>query len=155
MDRIFIQQTVRLFFLFAKEKGRSSLLVFGFLIVAVAAFAQQEKRITGTVTDEQNEPLVGVSVVIPNSATGTVTDLSGKYVLMIPSEKKELQFSYIGYETQTLPIPVGNVLNIQMKPDVIGLNEAVVIGYGTQRKSDLTGSITNVNSKDFNTGLIG
>jgi iron complex outermembrane receptor protein len=126
-----------------------------FLILAVPVFAQQEKRIAGTVTDETNEPLAGVSVVIPNSTVGVTTDASGKYLLAIPGGTTEVQFSFIGYETQTVAVPAGNVLNIQMKPTAFALDEAVVIGYGTQRKSDLTGSITNVNSKDFNTGLIG
>ena len=132
-----------------------SLFVFGFLLLSFPAFAQQGKTVTGTVTDETNEPLVGVSVVISNTTTGTATDVSGKYAIVIPAGKTELQFSYLGYETQTAPVPAGNVLNIQMKSSTIALNEAVVIGYGTQRKSDLTGSITNIDSKDFNTGLIG
>ena len=155
MNKIFFQQTVKRFLLLLRGKARSSLLVSGFLIVSVSVFAQQEKQITGTVIDEGNEPLVGVSVFIPNSSVGTTTDLSGKYTLTIPGGKIEVQFSYIGYETQTLPVPSGTMLNVQMKPSVIGLNETVVIGYGTQRKSDLTGSITNVSSKDFNVGLIG
>jgi len=155
MNKNFSEKTLKLFFLLMKEKSRSFLLASVFLIVAVAAFAQQEKRITGTVIDDLNEPLVGVSVLVPNTSTGTATDVSGKYALTIPDGKKELQFSYLGYETQTVAIPAGNTLNIQLKPSVVGLNEAVVIGYGTQRKGDLTGSITNINSKDFNAGLIG
>ena len=154
MNRIFSQQTVRHFFLLVREKCPGILLVSALLMLSFPVFAQQEKRITGTVTDELNEPLVGVSVVIPNSSTGTVTDISGRYTLVIPAGKTELQFSYLGYETQTMPVPDGNVLNVQMKQGLVSLNEMVVIGYGTQRKSDLTGSITNISSKDFNTGLI-
>ena len=140
--------------------NRFFLWVLAMLILSLPVFAQQEKQISGTVTDESNEPLVGVTIVIPNSTTGTATDLNGKYTLVIPAGKTELQFSYLGFKTQTVQnymvqIQAGNVLNIQMKPDEIALNETVVIGYGTQRKKDLTGSITNVDSKDFNGGLIG
>ena len=155
MNRIFSKQTVRFFSLLFRERKLGSLLVSGFLIFSVPVFAQQEKRITGAVTDELNEPLIGVSVVIPNSNTGTATDITGKYTLVIPAGETKLQFSYLGYETQTVSVPGGNVLNIQMKISAFTLNETVVIGYGTQRKSDLTGSITNINSKDFNAGLVG
>ena len=155
MSKKFTKQTSKLFFLLLREKWRSSLLLSVILILSAPLFAQQEKRITGTVSDELNEPLVGVSIIVPNSTTGTTTDASGKYELSIPAGKTELQFSYLGYETETVQIHAGNVLNVQLKQSTVALNEAVVIGYGTQRKSDLTGAITNIDSKDFNTGLIG
>ena len=84
-----------------------------------------------------------------------MTDFDGNYTLNVPKDSKELQFSYVGYETKVIAIPAnGNVLNVQMKSDSQVLSDVVVIGYGTQRKSDLTGSVTNVSSKDFNMGLV-
>ncbi|GAE83112.1 outer membrane protein [Bacteroides reticulotermitis JCM 10512] len=120
----------------------------------VSAFAQQQaggKQITGQVIDENKEPMIGVSILIVGTSQGTVTDFDGNYTLVVPKANKTLQFSYVGYVTQTVAMPTsGNVLNIQMKSDSQLLSDVVVIGYGTQRKSDLTGSVTNVSSKDFN-----
>ena len=80
---------------------------------------------------------------------------SDLYTLNVPQGNKELQFSYIGYETKIVAIPTSSTtLNVQMKSDSQVLSDVVVIGYGTQRKSDLTGSVTNVSSKDFNMGLV-
>lgn len=120
------------------------------------AFAQQTegKRISGQVIDETNEPLIGVSILVVGTTVGAVTDLNGDYTLVVPKGKTELQFSYVGYKVQKVTIPSGNTLNIQMKSDATLLADVVVIGYGTQRKSDLTGSVSNVSADDFNAGLI-
>ncbi len=111
------------------------------------------KTITGKVTDETNEPLIGVNVLVVSTSAGTVTDFNGNYSLSLPDGAEELQFSYIGYSSQTIRI-TGRVLNVQMKSDSQVLSDVVVIGYGTQRKSDLTGAVTSVSTDDFNTGLI-
>lgn len=120
-------------------------------------YAQQPvgKQVSGTVTDELKEPLIGVTILIKGTTQGTTTDIFGKYAIDVPSDKKELEFSYIGYEKLTAPVPSGNVLNIEMKPEAHTLSDVIVIGYGSQRKGDLTGAVTSVSSKDFNTGLIG
>lgn len=127
-----------------------------FLGTVSPVFAQQQggKRLTGTVTDELKEPLIGVTILVKGTSQGATTDMFGNYTISVPDNKREIEFSYIGYEKQTATVPSGNVLNIQMKPEALTLNDVVVIGYGSQRKSDLTGSVTNVSSKDFNTGLI-
>ena len=132
------------------------ILCTAFLGGAIPAFAQQGgKKMTGQVIDENKEPMIGVSILIVGTSTGTVTDFDGNYTLNVPKDSKELQFSYVGYETKVIAIPAnGNVLNVQMKSDSQVLSDVVVIGYGTQRKSDLTGSVTNVSSKDFNMGLV-
>ena len=132
------------------------MLCTAFLGGAIPAFAQQGgKKMTGQVIDENKEPMIGVSILIVGTSTGTVTDFDGNYTLNVPKDGKELQFSYVGYETKVIAIPAsGSVLNVQMKSDSQVLSDVVVIGYGTQRKSDLTGSVTNVSSKDFNLGLV-
>ena len=112
------------------------------------------RQITGTVTDDLNEPLIGASILVTGASTGTITDLNGNFSIRLPDGKTEIQVSYIGYVTQTLRVGSGNVLNVQMKTDAFTLSDIVVIGYGTQRKSDLTGSVSHVSSKDFNAGLI-
>ena len=72
---------------------------------------------TGQVIDENKEPMIGVSILIVGTSTGTVTDFDGNYTLNVPKDSKELQFSYVGYETKVITIPVNsNVLNVQMKP---------------------------------------
>lgn len=122
---------------------------------ATSAFAQDGgRRITGTVTDELKEPLIGASILVTGTGTGTITDFNGNFSIQLPVGNTEIQISYIGYETQNLQVGASNVVNIQLKPDALTLDDVVVIGYGTQRKSDLTGSVSNVSSKDFNAGLI-
>lgn len=110
---------------------------------------QEEKRIvTGKVVDEKNEPLIGVSVSVPGkSGLGIVTDLDGNYRLSVPADVKELRFSYIGYTPQTFSIVGKNTLNVTLKDNNQQLNELVVVGYGTQKKATLTGSIETVDTR--------
>lgn len=134
-----------------------TLLLLSALPGVSSVFAQQggERTITGQVTDETKEALIGASVVAKGTVIGTITDFDGNYALSVPSNATELIFSYVGYESKTVAIPKGsNVLNVQMKSDAQMLSDVVVIGYGTTRKSDLTGSVSNVSSEDFNSGLI-
>lgn len=99
-------------------------------------------------------PLIGASILVVGTSTGVITDLDGNFNIIVPSGATALQISYVGYETVTVPVPSGNTVNVKMKSDAQMLSDVVVIGYGTQRKSDLTGSVSNVSSKDFNSGLI-
>lgn len=134
-----------------------TLLLLSALSGVSSVFAQQggERTITGQVTDETKEALIGASVVAKGTVIGTITDFDGNYALSVPGNATELIFSYVGYESKTVAIPKGsNVLNVQMKSDAQMLSDVVVIGYGTTRKSDLTGSVSNVSSEDFNSGLI-
>lgn len=134
-----------------------TLLLLSALPGVSSVFAQQggERTITGQVTDETKEALIGASVVAKGTVIGTITDFDGNYALSVPTNATELIFSYVGYESKTVAIPKGsNVLNVQMKSDAQMLSDVVVIGYGTTRKSDLTGSVSNVSSEDFNSGLI-
>lgn len=126
------------------------------LCSTVPVFAQQtqNRTVTGTVVDENKQPLPGVAILIVGSSSGTTTDFDGKFSLTLPAGSSELQFSFIGYETVILTVPSENVIRLQMKPQTTTLEDVVVIGYGTRRKSDLTGAVTNVSSKDFNEGVI-
>jgi iron complex outermembrane receptor protein len=123
-------------------------------VFPLTAYAQSGAgTVTGTVKDENQAPLVGVSVVVPGIKTGTSTDAAGRFSISVPSGIKTLEFSCLGYVSKTVTIPATGTMKITMATDVMVLNEAVVIGYGTQRKKDLTGSVSSVNSKDFNGSL--
>lgn len=122
---------------------------------SLLAYSQTDTRtITGIVVDENNDPMIGVTVMITGSTTGTATDIDGFFTLRVPSGATKLEFSFIGYQRTTLPI-TGNRITLQMTPDINLMEELVVIGYGTQKRTDLTGSISTVTDKDFNRGMIG
>ena len=131
-------------------------------LLAIALFgmqspllAQTGKRINGHVIDDTKEPVIGASVLVVGTTNGVITDFDGNFTLTVSPTDKELQISYVGYETQTVAIPDdGRTLQIVLRSDALLLSDVVVIGYGTTRKSDLTGSVTNVTSKDFNGGPI-
>lgn len=126
-----------------------------FVFSATAVFAQTG-AITGKVVDETNQPLPGATVTIKGTQQGSGTDANGNFRIPTASGTVTLQISFVGYQTLNKTVSVsGNVtVNVSLVPNSKDLNEVVVIGYGTQKKKDLTGSITNVTEKDFNQGVI-
>ena len=115
----------------------------------------QPKTITGSVTDvTTNETLIGVNVTIEGTTKGTITDVNGEFSMVVTDPKSVLVFNYLGYETVKQALSDKNILNITLSPSVKGLDEVVVVGYGTSKKKDLTGAMANVGSKDFNQGAI-
>jgi len=106
--------------------------------------AVADRTITGTVTDESNSPLPGVSVIIKGTQRGTVTDPNGKYRIDVPEGSPTLVFSFVGYLAKEVVVGNQTTLNMSLQVDNKTLDEIVVIGYGTQRKSDLTGSVAGV-----------
>lgn len=109
--------------------------------------ASSTKSISGIVKDERGEPVIGANVVVKGTTNGTVTDMNGRYTLDVP-EGGVLQISYIGYNSQEIKVGSGNVVNISLREDAEALDEIVVIGYGTVKKSDLTGAVGSVQMKD-------
>ena len=110
------------------------ILCTAFLGGIIPAFAQQGgKKITGQVIDENKEPMIGVSILIVGTSTGTVTDFDGNFKLTV-GPKAVLQISYIGYKTQEIPVANKTKLNITMEEDTEVLDEVVVVGYGAQKK---------------------
>jgi len=107
-----------------------------------------QPQVTGKVTDEYGEPLPGVTVLIKGTTTGTVTNLDGEYTVAATSDNT-LIFSFIGMKTQEIAVGNQTTINISMVADAIGLEEVVAIGYGVMKKSDLTGSVTNVNTEEL------
>ena len=113
---------------------------------------QKNRKITGTITDPMGSPIIGANIIVKGSTQGTITDLDGKYSIEVGGNSI-LQISYIGYNTLEIPVTNQTKLNIKLQEDTQKLDEVVVVGYGTQTKREITGSITNVSSKDFNQGL--
>ena len=107
------------------------------------------KPITGTVVDENSEPMPGVNILVKNTTTGTVTDIDGKYRLNAPDEATILVFSSIGYTTEEVNIGGQSIINLEMLPNIQALSEVVVVGYGTQQKQDITGAISSVSSSEI------
>jgi TonB-dependent starch-binding outer membrane protein SusC len=110
------------------------------------AATMQQNRITGTVTDENGSPLPGVNVQVEGTTRGAITDVNGKYSLDVPDQNASLIFTFLGYGVQTVPVAGKTIIDISMVSDLKALGDVVVIGYGTQRKSDLTGSVASVKS---------
>ncbi|WP_246849933.1 MULTISPECIES: SusC/RagA family TonB-linked outer membrane protein [Rufibacter] len=106
-------------------------------------------NVTGKVTSETGEPLIGVSVVLKGTATGTSTDISGNYSIAVPDNGGTLVFSYIGFVSKEVPVGSNNVMNVTLVSDARALEEVVVVGYGTQKKSVVTGAISSVKAADL------
>ena len=124
------------------------------LIFAFSAANAQEFTISGTVTDTEDEPLAGVAVIIQETKEGTMTDGKGRYTIEA-EEGQTLEFSFIGMVTQNVTIGKRSVIDIQMTESAIFLDEAVAIGYGVAKKSDLTGAVASVKAEDLQTAKIG
>ncbi len=114
-----------------------------------ATLINMEKTISGQITDENDEGLPGVNILVKNSTIGTVTDVEGKYRLSVPDDATFLVFSSVGYVTEEVEIGGRSIINLQMAPDIQALSEIVVVGYGTQEKSDLTGSVVRADIDAF------
>ncbi|NDW08548.1 TonB-dependent receptor [Dysgonomonas sp. 520] len=135
------------------EKHLKKLFLFTFIFIyGVNCLKAQTATVTGTVTSVQNEPLIGVTIMVKTgnapSSTGTTTDFDGKFSINVP-QKASLVFSYIGYKTKTIEVGNKTELNITLDDDVNILDEVVAIGYGTIKKSDLTGAVSSVKASEL------
>ena len=119
-----------------------------FFLFTPFVYSQSRKQITGSVQDVQGNPLIGVSILETGTSNGTITDMNCTYSLNISSTNATLRFSYIGYEEQLIKIQGRNVINVKMNEETSNLDEVVVVGYGVQRKSDLTGAISSINAAE-------
>jgi TonB-linked SusC/RagA family outer membrane protein len=126
----------------------ASLLTLFLLLCTIPVFAQQI-NVSGIVTDTQGETLIGVNVQLKGASTGTVTDINGRYSLDVSNVQSVLIFSYIGYQTQEITVGSRRTINVTMTGDSQAIEEIVVVGYGTQRKSDVTGSIAVATAEDI------
>ena len=123
-------------------KGSPQLLrvaVVGFLLIllGILGLSAQERVVTGVVIDELGEPVIGATIIVPGTQAGTITDFDGVFSFKVNASSKNVQVSYVGYQSQTVSLvkfPSGKKLVIRLQPANIGLDEVVVVGYGTQGK---------------------
>lgn len=133
---------------------KSKLIIFLLIVFGCMASAgAQTTVVNGTVTAKNGEALLGVTVVEKGTTNGVVTDFDGRFSIRVKPDAT-LQFSFVGYTSIEEALNNRTSIQVVMNESVVGLDEVVIIGYGSQRKGDLTGAISNVNSDDFNVGLI-
>ena len=127
------------------RKKLTPLLLF-FLFVCTAQTFAQERIVTGRVVDEQGMPIPGVSVYIQDSSIGTTTDFEGEFELPVPGEKTVLVFSYVGFEKREIVVGDNDYVDVILSNDVESLDEVVVVGYGVQKRANLTGAVSTVDA---------
>lgn len=130
----------------SNSTGRKFALTLCALLLTVCVYAQ--KTLNGVVLDEQDMPLIGATVAFSGKTGGTVTDMDGKFTLKVKVGDK-LTFSYIGYQTKTMTFKGQNNITVRLEPDSKLLDEVVVVGYGSMKRSDLTGSVASVRGEDL------
>ncbi|MDR2139480.1 MAG: TonB-dependent receptor [Tannerella sp.] len=124
------------------------------MIIGIGFYAQAEeqypeKTVTGRVTDSQGEALVGVSIQIRGTTSGTITDVNGNFRMNHLSDDAVLVFSYVGYASQEIPVKGKNTLDVILKDETLGLEEIVVVAYGTQKKVSVTGAVASVQTREL------
>ena len=119
------------------------------LVTASSMLAMAQGKVTGKVVDADGEPIIGASVVVKGTSNGSVTDMDGNFTVPSVPQGGTLVVSYVGYRTQNISVTGGNV-SVQLEEDKQMLDEVVVVGYGVQRKSDVTGALTRVGEKELN-----
>ena len=138
-------------FVFLWRRGILSLLLFGFAISFACA---QGRVVKGKVTSATEGPLPGVNIVLQGTVQGTMTDGNGNYSITVPGPEAVLLFSFISYTTQSVTVGAQTTLDVVLVPALSTLNEVVVVGYGTQKKREVTSSIATVKSDEFVKGSI-
>lgn len=131
-------------------KGIKYILVLPLFLLFITGALAQGFTVQGKVTDENDVGLPGVTVLLKGTTIGTATNIDGSFSLSVPDESETLVVSFIGYQTQEVPINNRATINVSLAPDAKALEEVVVVGYGTQRKRDLTGSISQVEPSEVN-----
>lgn len=120
------------------------LMIFIIMLTSNLGFAQQGKTVKGTVLDKNSEPIYGVTVVEKGTQNGVITDLDGKYSIGLISDEATLIFSFIGMQSQEIAVNDKSTLSVTMNADVFNVEEVVVVGFGTQKKVNLTGAVSTV-----------
>ncbi|WP_433900926.1 SusC/RagA family TonB-linked outer membrane protein [Sphingobacterium puteale] len=137
-----------------KNKLLAQCVMMPALLLTTFTAVAQTRELKGKVVDEHQSPLTGATIKVKGSTTATTTDAEGAFSLNIPNDAKSLEVSYVGYTLKEVPI-TGNDMTIALEPSSDqGLEEVVVIGYGTARKKDLTGSMVTIGAKNFNKGIM-
>ena len=137
--------------LFLWRRGILSLFLLGFAISMASA---QQRTVTGKVTSATEGALPGVNIVVQGTTTGVMSDIDGKFSIVVPGPGASLTFTFIGYTAQTVAVGAQTSLNVELVPATSALGEVVVVGYGTQKKREVTSSIASVKSDEFNKGNV-
>lgn len=124
-------------------------LVVIVLLLFATFMIQAQIRVSGVVTDSNNEPLVGVAILVKNTSSGTITDLNGKFSLTVPSEKSVMVFTYTGYTQVIIPYTKQQPLKVILKESIKELEEVTVIGYGSMKKRDITGAVSSISAQSI------
>jgi len=135
--------------LFKDGEVKYQVLDNNLIVISSASAQQQGKTITGKVVDKSGQGFPGVTVIVEGTTIGTVTDVDGHYTLKVPNDAKYLTFSFVGMKTVSEPFNGSTTINITMESETIGLDEVVAVGYGTQKKMNLTGSVTSIQSEEL------
>ena len=132
------------------KQAKSLFLCLLMTVMGILSVAAQNRTVSGTVTDSTDEPLAGVTVMVKGTTNGGMTDIDGNFSLQVPSSEVELTFSYVGFTPVAIKVAPGqNHVNVVMKEDAVMLEETVVIGYGTQKKVNVTGAVASIGSKQL------
>lgn len=141
---------INLFFIEQTKMRKSISIVGTFLLLMCSTVAfSQTVAVTGTVTDLSDEALIGVNVSVKGTTIGAITDIDGKYTIQQVPANATLSFSYVGFLSQDISVNNRSTINVQLREDAQGLEEVVVVGYGTQKKVNLTGSVSSLSSNDI------
>ena len=124
------------------------------LLMSAAIPAMADVVVKGTVTDAEGQPVIAAGVVEAGTTNGVITDVDGKYTITVASANSTLQFSCIGYQSKDVEVAGRSVVDVVLEVEASFLEEAVAIGYGTQKKADITSSVQSVNSEEFNKGAV-
>ena len=133
------------------RKWRFVYMFFLVLLSCVSVYAQQNRNISGKVMDEKGEMLPGVSIMLKGTSRGTMSDANGAFSISVSSDTSVLIFSFVGYESQEIPVKKNKQLRVIMTEDVRQLNEVVVMGYGSFSRKDVTGSVAKVDMDELST----
>lgn len=128
------------------------MLPFVFLGFSLQA---QQMTVSGQVSSPDEGPLPGVNVLVKGTTTGTVTDIEGNYSISVPDGQSTLVFSSIGYTTEEVAVNNRSTINLELLPDIQSLSEVVVVGYGTQKRADVTGAVSSIEAEDINNIVTG
>lgn len=144
MNKLFTSKLIK-----SSSSTITRLLLFSLLFFSFSFNLKAQNKITGTIVDEQSQPIIGASIKVKGTTTGTTSDVDGKFSITVPNTRAVIVFSFIGYLTKEELVGAKKILNVTLSDDTKLLNEIVVIGYGQVNRKDLTGSIASVNIGDL------
>ncbi len=130
-------------------RHREKMLIIGFLLISSLVFAQQTYTVTGVVKEKGGDPIPGVTVIVKGATIGTITDMDGVYMLKDLPPNSTLVFSFVGMSTKEVAVSKNGTINVELELEALNIDEVVAVGYGVQKKSNITGAISQVKAEDM------